>query len=257
VIRILTLTLAFLAAAGAAFGQMRSPTESVEFDVSMRDIFIGANFTGIRIIVFGTIDYSRQREAEPDLYDVVAVIRGPSRPMVARRKARVAGIWVNTESRKFQEVPSFYAVLSSKPLKDIAPQERLEALGIGFDKLRLDPITVAPTEDGFRRAVIRLMQGRDLFQRDDKAMRFIGRSLFRGSVDLPANVTEGSYTAEVYLFRAGQMLSRAERPILVNKIGLERFVHAFAFQYPFVYGLFAVLIAVTAGLLGSILFRRD
>ena len=38
-------------------------------------------------------------------------------------------------------------------------------------------------------------------------MSFIGRSLFRASVDLPVNVPIGRYTTNVYLFRDGKLLS--------------------------------------------------
>ena len=43
----------------------------------------------------------------------------------------------------------------------------------------------------------------------------------------------------------------------VNKVGFERVVYLLTFKYPFIYGLVAVLIAVVAGLIGWVAFRRE
>ena len=61
-------------------------------------------------------------------------------------------------------------------------------------------------------------------------MSFIGRSLFRASVDLPVNVPIGRYTADVYLFRDGQLLSKNQSTLKVNKAGFERVVYLLALQ---------------------------
>ena len=47
--------------------------------------------------------------------------------MVTRRKERVLGIWVNTESRAFLDVPTYLAVLSNQPLEEIADAGRAAA----------------------------------------------------------------------------------------------------------------------------------
>jgi len=43
----------------------------------------------------------------------------------------------------------------------------------------------------------------------------------------------------------------------VNKVGFERLVYLLASRYPFIYGLIAVVIAVIAGLIGWVAFRRE
>ena len=105
--------------------------------------------------------------------------------------------------------------------------------------------------------MIRLRQRAGLFQEHDDGISFIGRSLFRGTVDLPVSVPIGLYTADVYLFRDGELLSKNESTLQVNKVGFERLVYLLAFRYPFIYGLVAVLIAVLGGLIGWFAFRRD
>jgi hypothetical protein len=86
---------------------------------------------------------------------------------------------------------------------------------------------------------------------------FIGRSLFRATVDLPVNVPIGRYTANVYLFRDGQIVSKNQSTLEVSKAGFERMIYLLAFNHPLIYGLLAVALAMLAGLAGWAAFRRE
>jgi uncharacterized protein (TIGR02186 family) len=105
--------------------------------------------------------------------------------------------------------------------------------------------------------MIRLRKEEGLFQEHDDGVSFIGRSLFRATVELPVNVPIGRYTSDVYLFRDGVLLSKKQSTLAVNKVGFERVLYLLAFQQPFIYGLLAVILAVLAGLAGWVAFRRD
>lgn len=232
--------------------------EEVQSDISTREIPIKPTFTGIEIIVFGAIDNSRAPAPGQGPYDVIMVISGPAEAVAARRKGRVAGIWVNEASQAFVSVPSFYAVLSSRAIDDITSTEELKTLGIGIDNLRFGRSAAEGDvpADEFRDALIRLKREEGLFQQHEDGVSFIGRSLFRGTVDLPVTVPVGSYMAQVFLFRDGELLSKSESTLQVHKVGFERVVYLLAFRYPFIYGLLAVMIAVIAGLLAWAAFGR-
>jgi uncharacterized protein (TIGR02186 family) len=234
------------------------PSDEVVSDISTREIAIKSNFAGIEILIFGSIDFSARPVPETGTYDVVVVIRAPGQALVARRKQRVAGIWVNGPGKTYPDVPGFYAVLSTRPLRATTSEEMLKSLGIGLGNLDFGSGGKGDrTDDTFREAVIDLKERHRLFQEEDDGVAFIGRSLFRASVDLPANVPIGRYTADVYLFRGGQIVSENHSTLKVNKVGFERVVYLLAFRYPFIYGLVAVVIAVVAGLIGWVAFRRE
>ena len=232
--------------------------EQVQSDISTREISIQSNFTGIDIVLFGAIDFSRTPAPDEGPYDVIMVVRGPNQPIVVRRKERVAGLWMNGTSEHFSAVPGFYAVLSSRPFRAIASEEMLQSLGIGLANVdfgRSD--SGRPASGEFRAALIRLRRENELFEEADAGVSFLGRSLFRGSVELPVNVPIGRYTTQVFLFRDGKLLSESQSSLQVHKVGFERLVYLLAFRHPFLYGLLAVAIAVGAGLIGWILFRRN
>lgn len=253
-----TTLLAILFALPLTAAVAGSPqTEEVQADISTREISIQSDFTGIEILIFGSVDFSH---AHPDQsgYDVIVVIRGPSEPIVVRQKHRVAGIWVNGPGKIFASPPGFYAVLSSRPFRAIASDKMLKELGIGLNNVDFGRYTLGdPQEESYRSAMIRLRKEEGLFQEHDDGVSFIGRSLFRATVDLPVNVPIGRYTSDVYLFRDGVLLSKKQSTLAVNKVGFERVLYLLAFQQPFIYGLLAVILAVLAGLAGWFAFRRD
>jgi uncharacterized protein (TIGR02186 family) len=235
--------------------------ESVEADVSTRSVAVTSGFSGIEVIVFGTVNNSRQESAEHGLYDVVVVVEGAPAPLVARRKSKIAGIWINTKSVRFASLPTFYGIVSTRPVEEIASPAVLAEHEIGFEHVRMKPAghkaNVTPDElADFRAAVIRLKQRERLYARDEYGVIFIGRSLFRSSIDLPANVPVGQLTARVYLFRDGQLLSTYSARFSMAREGIERFLYDLAYRAPVVYGVFAVLVAAAAGLLASAVFRR-
>lgn len=250
---ILCLTL-WWTAPDAASAQ---PEETVETDLSSRNIAIESNFTGAEIVVFGTVLNGRQTSADHGLYDLAVVIRGPEKPIVVRRKSRVLGIWVNTQSRSYQNVPGYYAVLSSRPLNEIAEQNVLRKYGIGFSSLLPERTSPNAPADPFREAVIRIRERKGLYRRSDEGVSFIGSSLFRATVDLPTNVPVGEYRADVFLFADGELINHNSSQLTIHKEGFERFVFTLAFQQPLVYGIAAVIAAMIAGLLASAIFRRS
>ncbi len=176
---------------------------------------------------------------------------------MVRRKEQLAGIWVNRAGQTFKSVPGFYAVLGTRPFQAITTEDTLQKLGIGFSNLEFGQGDADDAAAAYRSAVIRLKQDQRLFQEHDDGVTFIGRSLFRASVDLPANVPLGRYTTDVYLFRDGLLISKSEGTLEVSQAGFERAVSQLARGHPFAYGLAAVAIAVMIGLFGWVVFRRD
>jgi uncharacterized protein (TIGR02186 family) len=238
------------------------PKETVQADVSTRSVAVTSSFTGTEIVVFGAVDNSRQTSAEAGLYDVVVILEGTASELVVRRKSNVAGIWVNTQSLTFVSVPSYYAIASTRPLDEVAPPNVLNENDIGFQHVRMTPVqgweTGLTTADlqAFRDAVIRIKTREGLYIRNDYDVVFIGRSLFRATIGLPANVPVGPLSAKVFLFRDGQLLSTYNSRVMLEREGVERVLHDFAFKLPFWYGVFVVAVAVSAGLAASTLLQR-
>lgn len=245
--------------APVAAGDIR--TETVEADVSARNVAITAGFSGTQIVVFGAVGQSRQQSAESGLYDIVVLVEGVTGPLVTRRKSNVAGLWINTESVHFDRLPSYYGISSTRPIEEIAEPAVLDTFEIGFEHVRMMPaagqlgVSEQKLKD-YRAAVVRLKEKDALYVRNDYGVAFIGKSLFRASVSLPANIPVGPVTANVFLFREGKFIARHTARVELQREGFERWMHSFAFEYPFLYGVFSVAIAAFAGIAASAMFRR-
>jgi len=242
--------------------QQPGARESVQADVSARNVSVTSSFNGTEIVIFGAVDNSQQPSAESNYYDVLIVVEGVPARLVVRRKNNVAGLWLNTSSATFDLVPSYYAIASTRPIDEIASEEFRAAHGVGFQHLRFTPAfgqqQALSTEDlaEFRKAIVRLKEKQGLYVQNQYSVAFIGRSLFRATIELPANVTVGPFETRVYLFRDEQLLSQYSARLNLEREGLERHLHAFAFGFPMLYGLMTVAIAIAAGLIASTMFRK-
>jgi uncharacterized protein (TIGR02186 family) len=242
--------------------QQPGAKEAVQADVSARTVAVTSSFNGIEIVIFGAVDNSQQPSAESGYYDVMIVVEGVPGRIIVRRKSNVAGLWLNTSAATFDLVPSYYAIASTRPIDEIASEEFRASHGVGYQHLRFTPAfgqtQALSTEDlaEYRRAIIRLKEKQRLYIQDNFSVAFIGRSLFRATIMLPANVTVGPFETRVYLFREEKLLSQYTVRLNLEREGLERHLHAFAFGYPTLYGLMTVAFAVAAGLIASTVFRK-
>lgn len=225
-------------------------------------IFITSNFTGAELVLFGVIERDIDTVTRRGGYDIVVTVTGPRQTIVTRRKRRALGIWVNTESRTFVEVPSFLAVRSNRPVAEIANPELLRRNQIGLDNILL-PQQIGPDvadvrhEDPFRMAFLRLMKDRGLYRERDNAVTFLTPTVFRAAITLPADVPIGSYEVDVKLFADGTLLWRDPLAFETVKVAFEQFVANAARDHGVVYGLSTAGLALVIGWLASVIFRRD
>lgn len=221
-------------------------------DLSSHRVDITTGFTGADLLLFGSVD---------DTGDIVVTVTGPKETVTVRRKNRVAGIWMNTNSIEFAGAPNFYAVASSRPLDEIAPPEVLARQEIGADHLRLkaaDGYESRAREEvaEFRKALIRRKRAQGLYAQTPGDVTVIASKLFRTQVHFPATLATGIYTAVVYLIRDGRVVHAQTTPLVVEKVGIGAEVYTFAHTRSATYGLAAIVIAIVAGWLAAAVFRK-
>ena len=136
--------LAILVPGGQADAQQN--LESFEIGLSTDRIAITSDFSGTRLVVFGALDNADARIRQQQRYDIVVAMIGPRRPVVVRRKERTLGIWINRGSEQFSAAPSSYALSSTRPLPDVAPEKLRVSLSIGISDLRLSAQRVSGIE---------------------------------------------------------------------------------------------------------------
>lgn len=258
------LALAIAAPAAAQslqpFQPPGGPRETIEIGTSTNEIAITPDFRGADLTVFGALGNPDELLLAIGQYDIVVTLEGPAAPATVRRKERVLGIWVNTQSMDFAPAPESYSLASTRALADIAKQQMLSEVGAVFPHMALRPTALggaAARLGEFRDAFGRLKETGGLYQRDTHGVRFVSANLFRATLRLPANIPDGVHTVKAYLFKSGSYVTGKTLPLRVIKTGLEQTITDAAHETPFLYGLFCVFLAVVTGWGASLLFRKD
>ncbi len=230
--------------------------EEVVAALSQARVAITTNFGGSEIIIFGAIKRDAPPPAFPPL-DVIITVEGPRTPVDIRKKNRVAGIWVNTETVEIDSAPVFYAIATTGPLFGILSHTEDLRHRVSIAKgIRL---IGAPPQVGdaarFSDALIRLRSRQGLYRIQEGSIVLTEQTLFRTSIGLPSNLIEGRYRVRIFLVRGKQVVDSDVAYIDVRKVGIERFLYLLAYERPLVYGALAIFLAVIAGWGASAAFR--
>ncbi len=224
-------------------------------EISQHEIQVRQGFRGADLLLFGAILNPEGTRAGRD-YDIVVVLKGPTRSIVLREKQRIAGIWVNATSAEFRSAPTFFAVASSRPITRIVDDKTAAIYELGLPWLQLSPIgSYDPKEQArFSAGLVDLMNREGLYKEDPRGVAVNGQVLYQARIALPSNVQTGTYTAETFAIAQGRVVASAISRVEVKKQGFERFVAVFAENDGFFYGLIAVAISVAMGVLAGRLF---
>lgn len=250
-IRILPLLLA-LFVTGPAPAQ-----ETVVTGLSTGNIALNATFDGSELFVFGAIRRTAPIPEDAGPLDVIITIKGPEKPVTVRKKDRIFGIWINDESVGVREAPSFYAIATTRPLKDLLTETGRLRYGIGMDQAvrKVEGAPGVTDLTPFAEAVVRLREASGLYEQLDGNVTLAEDTLFQTQFALPANIVEGDYLAEFFLVRAREVVTSGSATIVVEKTGIERWLYNLSQERPLLYGLLSVALALLAGWLAAAAFR--
>jgi uncharacterized protein (TIGR02186 family) len=227
----------------------RARPESMPLAMEPTHVEIGLLYSGVDLTV------STEREPATDL---AVLVTGPASDLALREKARRWGLfWAPAGEVHFEGVPSLYLLRTTTPLEELAPARVLEDLGLGYPALRA---ALGPeTRDDLFRELIVLKESEGLFSTTpggdgDREAPADGGSSYRTTLHIPARARAGTYSVGLFAFRDGQLVTRTSGNVELEKAGFVAYVSTLAESHGLAYGIFAVVIAVAAGLLVGFLF---
>lgn len=209
-------------------------------------------FRGAGLVATGTV----QRDCQ-----IVLTLEGERRAAAYRRKDRRGPLWVSTGSVVFNTPPGLYMVAASSDSADLVRQ--LEAAGEGFGALRRS-VAIEQSPPGDDGSVfdefLRLKIQRGFYAVRPGSVALSGRddafAVFRAEFRVPPAVRPGTYRATLYCFNEHTLVSETVQSISVEKTGLVRMLSNVAFQHGGLYGIVSVLVALAAGLVVGMIFRK-
>jgi uncharacterized protein (TIGR02186 family) len=245
-----------------------APARANDVAIALTDevIEIDAGFSGARIVLFGVVKTSEPGAFPQGEFEIAAAVKGPPTTFRMRPFEKKEMIWAPGPAIDI-DAPGSMLTLSTRPLLEIADAPALEDLGLVASSERLAR-AVRPQS---RRAAARLenlgadyvaasfldeARRRRLIEDSAGVVDFRKAGLFAIEVFLPPTTPIGDYTAEVFLFRNRELVSRDLASLSVRKTGIESIIYNYAHKRPLAYGVACVAFSVISGLLAAWAFRR-
>lgn len=254
------MAIALCAVAVPAHAQQAANPETIQIGLSTDNIQLTADFAGQDLTIFGALEGVDPLLARQGRYDVIVVLEGPARSVVVRRKSRVLGMWINTRSEMFDNVPISYSLATTRMPQDITDTQNYKRLSLGADNIHLEannpyigPVSLQEFTDALRER----KQGNGLYSANFGGVEFLSQNLFRATLKLAASVPVGTHRARAFLFRSGTFIKESSANLSIRKSGFEQWIYRTSQQHGFLYGLGAVALAMLTGWLGRVMFRRD
>ena len=149
--------------------------ERLVVSLSNHRVAVTSSFIGENLVLFGTVEPDNARTPLRPPYDLVVTVTGPRETMRTRRKERVLGVWINTDSREFVRAPSYLSILSNRPVAEITGQDALRRLQLGLDNFLLpqrfgSDLGDTARDDPFRAAFVRLETQQGLYREASTAV---------------------------------------------------------------------------------------
>lgn len=245
----------------AAMGCARSAScETLITSLSTHRVQITSTYTGVQLVIFGTIERDARTVSRGDPLDMVITVKGPRRTIIVREKEPLGPLWINRSQRRFVEAPSFISVATNRPLEQLADAEQRRRLQLGVGNILQPPLAGLDLDAGeahFRDALIRLGAADGLFSEQPRGVTFLSPTLFRSPVNLPGVAPPGTYDVDITLMVGSVPIAKQSTNFEVVTTGFEQRLKQVARRAGGVYGLATVFLALSFGWLASVIFRRD
>lgn len=209
-------------------------------DLSQDFVAVTEGFDGAHLTVFGVLKSPA---------DVAIVVEGPLAQAKVRTKKRQLGIWINGDPETFDFVPSYYAVVTSKPIGKMLSKETAKKYGIGTHTLPF-----ADTDAG--RGLVEVKRKSGLYMDTEEGVEILDSKLFRADIDLPASVPIGVYKTYIYEFSNGHLLASRTEEMRVAQVGLGATISELSRSQPTLYAVLSLVLTLGIGGGAAYLFRR-
>ena len=186
---------------------------------------------------------------------------GNSESVTLNRKGKAFGIiWMNVGEVEFDNAPDLYLLHTTEELNDIAESSLLETLGVGYAALE-NQVTVKGAEGEevrFFREFVSLKESDGLYSFSEGAVEeeAVADGSVRVSTDLHLSpkTPPGEFQILIHGFHEGSGTLLGTAPLRVEQVGMAASIRTLAIEHGLSYGILAVVVAISVGLLTGVLF---
>ena len=228
---------------------------NIIIDENEKDIRIKPNISGTEVVLYGAMPSGKK--------DIIIEVVGPARNISLEEKRRIYGFWLGLGRADYFQVPSYYNIMSSKKLSEIADQSVFDKLRLGVINLPLGNAKISNSKTSqniFNKNLKKYMLDKGQFKIGENEISVKSGpgkvGIFSTEFLLPSNSYQGKYFVRYFIFQNGEFISYAENKIDLKQAGFSRAIWLTATNFPLLYGILAVILSGSIGWLISTIFRR-
>jgi uncharacterized protein (TIGR02186 family) len=196
--------------------------------------------------------------------DVVIKVSSPEGTQILRKKVKAAGLfWMNGGELKFEHSPSVYLLYSTGKLDDILSQEDRDRYVIGYPALSrhvdITPVANQDEETTFFNQFVNFKEASHLYSvSPQKFSRTVknGKQAYSIQLNWPYEAPPDNYLVTVYEIKNKKVIDKAESHIVVKQVGAVKTLYNMARNNGALYGVLAVMAALTAGFIVAVVFPK-
>ncbi|WP_320171049.1 TIGR02186 family protein [Maridesulfovibrio sp.] len=217
---------------------------STSLHTSPDHITIGTTYDGTTLDLSGTV---------PEGCTAVIRITGEHKDTRFKEKGKALGLlWMNLGTVELRDIPELF-LIGTDTATYASGGPKWKKLGLGFDSVK------GETDDLVFNEFIKLVSQEELYEIQEGVVTYseAGKGLrnYSARMALPSSLKKGAYDVEVAAVRDGRVVERTSRTITADLAGFPALLSSIAFGHELVYGISAVVIAILAGLLMTLIFR--
>ena len=162
-------------------------------------------------------------------------------------------------------MPGFYYLSSTNEItneflneNNIGLLNKKDTQLIDWSALNIDWGNIKNEKDkeSFYDALIRTKESEDVYRKVNGEIDIIDGNLFRSYIEIPNTVPVGQYKVNLYLIIDNKISNEYSYNFMVTRVGIEEAIYSFSKNYPLIYGLISLLIAILIGWSGAEVFKR-
>ena len=216
-------------------------------DISDNKINIDVGFKGAKLLFFGVIDEEG---------DVVVSVTGPRKAVKVRKKEKKMGLWLNSDTKVFFDVPSYYYVASTRPLKELKAENVLQINQVGIENIRFAGAEEQEERSNWVNGIIKSMIEAGRYNPEQGLIQISDKRLFKTELNFSAELVDGQYLVDTLLLKKGAVIAARRSFINVSKTGYGEKIYKMANNNSLLYGLTAVFFAFIFGFIVHEITRR-
>lgn len=229
----------------------QTPGEPSNIAVMPDSIRIDAFYKGMDVTVRADIPYA---------CDGAAVkIQGDDEEVVLKRKGKVSIFWLNVDEVAISNAPGIYILNSSDSLESISSLDEQKTLMLGYEALRQRAsIHCKNALSGSEFSeFVKLKEHNGSYQESATAqllMETDKKRVFKAVLHIPPVMPSGDYRISLYYFKNLALMGELDTAFNVEQVGVPKYLYSLASGHPAAYGLLAIVIAMTTGIVMGVIF---